>query len=131
MKNIQVVIILFWIVLILCDECGPTNEEFAEASLKYVETMKKLPAFDDYIKLSIKEHSEFADPITVKYCRSDCFVRNNIKTGKEYVFEDEHIMQTSIGNIAYMALYSNYKTDYKRMYKSIITAVHEVINRDL
>lgn len=85
-------------------ECGPSEYELAKASFLHIATMAKLPKnFIDFLKMSIEEHSTYADPITIKYAKVDCFGE---KHGKNV--DMETINETSIANVAYMALHSDY-----------------------
>ena len=119
-----VLFLLFLIIFVYCDECGPDHWEFFIASMEHRKIIAQFPKeFKDFVFLSKEEHSKFADPITIKYAKINCFAEKQDIN----IVDISSINETSIANIAYMALHSNYIEEFSKEYDYMMIRVKDYL----
>jgi len=108
-----------------------SNREFAKETINFVSTLKRRPV--NFLSLSMSEQSEYADPITKKYATNEKFIieqLNNINMSDLYK-NASRLNETSIANIAYLAIHSDYKEDCEKLYHIILREYTDYNNKNV
>ncbi len=92
-----------------------TAEEFQKSSIQHFHDIQNRP--NNLVNLPIDEQAKWADPITKKYATNIKFVMQCLQECEDI---SSNLNMTSVCNVAYLAIHSEYTSRFKQMHKNVL-----------